>query len=134
MARRARVLLPQRHARLEIIPMIDIMMFLLVFFVMITLSMIPNAGLPIDLPGVAHTAALDSSPVTIGVDRDGHAHIDGEDVPFERLKARLQATDGRPRSVVIAADRTVGFQHVMTVMDLVRSAGIRQIGLATRTE
>ena len=114
--------------------MIDIMMFLLVFFVMITLSMIPNAGLPIELPGATTVTALDASPITIGLDRDGHAHIGGADIPLGQLKARLATVAGDTRSVVIAADRTVGFQHVMTVMDLARSAGIKQIGLAARTE
>lgn len=114
--------------------MIDIMMFLLVFFVMITLSMIPNAGLPIELPGASSTTPLDTSPVTIGLDRRGHAHIDGQEVPFDQIKARLAVVDGHNRSVVIVADRAVGFQQVISIMDLARSAGIRQVGLAAQLQ
>jgi len=59
--RKRRDLLERERPRLEIIPMIDIMMFLLVFFVMIVLKMIPDSGVTLSLPG-ASTASSSRTP------------------------------------------------------------------------
>ena len=134
MARRKRTLVPIRHARLEIVPMIDVMMFLLVFFVMIALSMIPNAGLSVDLPSAATASTLPTNQLVVALGKDGVLHTDGQALLVSDLVARLAARDVKITSVVIAADRGVDFQHVMEVMDAVRGAGVKNIGLATKTE
>ena len=131
MARRKRVLIPPRHARLEIVPMIDVMMFLLVFFVMIALSMIPNAGLTIALPGATASGPLPPAPLVIAVARDGGIHADGEAIPLDDVARRIARHVPAVASVVVAADRDVDFQHVILLMDAVRRAGITQIGVAT---
>ncbi len=132
MARRPRVLMPARHARLEIVPMIDVMMFLLVFFVMIALSMIPNAGLTVELPGAAAAGHLPPAPLVVALARDGGLHAEGETFPLADLARRLASHTPKPASVVIAADRDVDVQHVIDVMDAVRRAGVTQVGLATK--
>ena len=132
MARRKRVIIPPRHARLEIIPMIDVMMFLLIFFVMIALSMIPNAGLTINLPGTTTAGTLPSAPFVIALGRDGSVHADGDAFPLEDVPRRIASHTPKVVSVVIAADSDVDIQHVIRVMDSVRRAGVVQIGLATK--
>jgi len=135
MARRRRALLVPRHARLEIVPMIDIMMFLLIFFVMITLRMIPNAGVPMLLPGATTAAALPPSQIVIALDTAGRAHVQGTTRTLDALQAELAAMgQGRKLRVVIAADRGAGLQDVMKVMDAVRRAGVNEVGLATRQD
>lgn len=132
MARRKRLILPARRARLEIVPMIDVMMFLLVFFVMIALSMIPNAGLSIELPGTTAAGPLPPAPFVIGLARDGSVHADGEEFPLDDVARRIAGHTPKVASVVIAADRDVDVQHVIQVMDAIRHAGIAQVGLATK--
>lgn len=134
MARRKRTLLPQRHARLEIVPMIDVMMFLLVFFVMIALSMIPNAGLSVDLPSAATASTLPTSQLAVALDKTGTLRAEGHLLSLPELVARIGASDAKTTSVVISADRTVDFQHVMAVMDAARGAGVKDIGLATKQD
>ena len=132
MARRKRVLLPPRHARLEIVPMIDVMMFLLVFFVLIALSMIPNAGLTVELPGTTTAGTLPSAPFVIALTRDGAIHADGTEFPLEEVAGRIASRSPKVTGVVISADHGVDIQHVIHVMDAVRRAGITQVGLATK--
>jgi len=136
MARRRRAaLLTPRHARLEIVPMIDIMMFLLIFFVMITLRMIPNAGVPMLLPGAATAATLPPSHIVIALDFAGQAHVRGTTLTLDALQAELTAMgQGRKLGVVIAADRGASLQDVMRVMDAVRRAGVNEVGLATKPD
>uniref|UniRef100_UPI00191BAA72 ExbD/TolR family protein n=1 Tax=Acidocella sp. C78 TaxID=1671486 RepID=UPI00191BAA72 len=66
--RRRRDLLERERPRLEIVPMIDIMMFLLVFFVMIVLKMIPDSGVALKLPGAQTAKELKPAQVVVMID------------------------------------------------------------------
>ena len=121
--------------RVEVIPMIDIMMFLLVFFVLIAVRMIAGTGIPLDLPGSKSTQELKSSTVTIGVTKTGDTVIDGKTLAPEDLKAKLaELKKDRPVDIVLAGDKDVSLQALMKVMDTVRSAGISTVGIAAKAE
>jgi len=121
--------------RVEVIPMIDIMMFLLVFFVLIAVRMIAGTGIPLDLPGSKSTQELKSSTVTIGVTKTGDTVIDGKTLAPEDLKAKLaELKKDRPVDIVLAGDKDVSLQALMKVMDTVRSAGITTVGIAAKAE
>jgi len=121
--------------RVEVIPMIDIMMFLLVFFVLIAVRMIAGTGIPLDLPGSKSTQELKASTVTIGVTKTGDTVIDGKTLASEELRVKLgQLKKDKPVDVVLAGDKDVSLQTLMKVMDTVRSAGITTVGLAAKAE
>ena len=121
--------------RVEVIPMIDIMMFLLVFFVLIAVRMIAGTGIPLDLPGSKSTQELKSSTVTIGVTKTGDTVVDGKTLAPEELKARLaELKKDKPVDVVLAGDKEVSLQTLMKVMDTVRGAGIATVGIAAKAE
>jgi biopolymer transport protein ExbD len=123
------------RARLEVIPMIDIMMFLLVFFVIITLRMIAGTGVAMELPGSATTQQLKTSTITVGVTRDGETVIDGKAVTMDQLKGKLvELKQAKPVDVVLAGDKDASLQTLLTVMDAVRGAGITSVGLAAKAE
>lgn len=122
-------------ARIEIIPMIDIMMFLLVFFMVVTLKMIAGAGVKLDLPGMRTAHELPARKVYIAIDKAGVLVMDAKPLDPQTLLARLQALKaGAKIDVVIAADRETAHKHVMRVMDAARAAGIESIGIAARAE
>jgi biopolymer transport protein ExbD len=121
--------------RVEVIPMIDIMMFLLVFFVIITLRMIMGSGVPMDIPGSATTQQIKSSTITVGVSKAGEIVIDGKTVTEAQLKERLVALKKeRPVDVVLAGDKDVSLQMLLKVMDAVRGAGINSVGIAATAQ
>lgn len=135
MARRKRSILEDPHARLEIVPMIDIMMFLLVFFVMIALRMIPDAGVTMQLPGAATATQMPATQVVIAIDKDDVIHIQDQTYSLDALQTYLAGVkQNKVTNVVIAADKTINFQQVMDVMDTVRKTGITDVGLATKQE
>lgn len=135
MARRRRSVLEEPHARLEIVPMIDIMMFLLVFFVMIALRMIPDAGVTMQLPGAATATQMPATQVVIAIDKDDVIHIQDQTYSLDALQAYLAGVkQTKVTNVVIAADKSINFQQVMDVMDTVRKTGITDVGLATKQE
>ena len=115
--------------------MIDIMMFLLVFFVIIALQMIAGTGVPIELPGSATTRQLVPSTITIGVTKSGELVLDGKPVTPDELKSRLAALAKQNKlDVVLAADKDASLQTLLTAMDSVRGAGITSVGIAARAQ
>jgi len=127
---------PPRKARIEIIPMIDVMMFLLIFFVLISTNVIPSFGLKTALPdsSTAQRMVTDQRPVIVTLGADGSVSLDGQAVPAGALTARVQSIhqqDSRKR-FVINADQSVKWQSVVDVMDALRAQGIDAITFATK--
>ena len=121
--------------RVEVIPMIDIMMFLLVFFVVISLRMIAGTGVPMEIPSSKTTQSIKSSTVTVGITKTGETVIDGKPVTQEELKAKLvELKKLKPVDVVLAGDKDVPLQSLLQVMDAIRGAGISSVGIAAKAE
>lgn len=124
-----------KKARIEIIPMIDIMFFLLVFFIMVTLHMIPDAGITSRLPTSSTAQAMPKPQITLGVDKEGAIHFEDRILSPQQLTALLQSKpDTDTLQVTIAGEEDVSLQQLMSVMDACRVAGVTRIGLAARAE
>jgi len=121
--------------RIEVIPMIDIMMFLLVFFIIITLRMISGTGIQLDLPSSQTTQELKPTQITIGVQKDGDMYVDAERFTADELTAKLRTAMQKNKiDVVIAGDKEVSLQILLDVMDIVRIVGITSVGIAATAE
>ncbi|MDR3532801.1 MAG: biopolymer transporter ExbD [Rhodopila sp.] len=121
----------KRHARIEIIPMIDVMMFLLVFFVLISINVLPALGLHITPPSsVQPEQIVEPKRIMLTIDRDGNTALDGVATPLEALPEQLRtAQDGAKAAgqqlvVVIAGDTEAALQHLVDVLDAMKTAGI----------
>jgi biopolymer transport protein ExbD len=123
----------RRKARIEIIPMIDVMLFLLVFFIIVTLQMIPDAGVNMQLPTSSQPDQLQHPKFIVNVLPDGTIKVKDKAMTADELTAMFQA-DGAPdkTEVTIAADKQVAFQHFMTVIDAARKANVTNIGIAAQ--
>ncbi|RAM64459.1 biopolymer transporter ExbD [Herbaspirillum rubrisubalbicans] len=127
----------KRKARVEIIPMIDVMMFLLVFFVLISLNVIPALGLKTQLP--SSSTAQDLKPQTkaiITIAKDDVIQVDGENTNLDGLTARLNKLrkEGEKLNLIINSDRGVEVQRLVDVMDTLKKGGFDSISIATRKQ
>jgi biopolymer transport protein ExbD len=125
---------PKKRARIEIIPLIDIMFFLLASFMMVSLSQVHMKGIRVNLPAmVAPTQPLPTPDprdrLSLFVDPDGLVHFDKEVVPDGDVMPRLLALHkGNPDiKLFLSADREALHGDVMKLLDRVRSAGIEKI-------
>ncbi|MCH1425343.1 MAG: biopolymer transporter ExbD [Burkholderiales bacterium] len=117
--------------RVEVIPMIDIMMFLLVFFVVLSVNMIAGTGVDMNLPGSKTTTDIKEATITVGVKKDNQFIVDGETISGESLTAKLlELKENRKVAVIIAGDKDVELETLINVMDSVRGAGINSVGIA----
>ena len=120
-----------KRARIEMLPMIDIVFLLLVFFIYAMLSMAVHRGLPVNLP-TSKTAKIDKKLVlAVTINADGSIFVDKEPVALDRLTAVLQAkAKGQLQpGVLLFADRNLTYQHLFEVLDRIRQAGMNRISL-----
>ena len=122
-----------RKARIEIIPMIDVMFFLLIFFIMVTLKMIPAAGIASQLPQSSTAQNLPHPKLIISLLADGEIEVEQAKLALAQLTAKLKATaDHEHMSVTIAGAKNASVQELLHVMDSCRTAGVTQVGLAAK--
>jgi len=122
-------------ARIEIIPMIDVIFFLLVFFMVSTLSMTINRGLPVNLPTAATSQKDVRENVSLTVMQDGKMFLNKEPVTLQDMGPRVKAAlTSDPRlAVVINADGQVLHSTVVDILDELRQAGISGLAIAVKS-
>ena len=127
--------LPQKRTRLEIIPLIDIMFFLLASFMLVSLSMSKQRTIKVNLP-TAVTAQKDIKPdmISLAVDADGAYYLDKSrlDLP-EMEKALTKRHDETPDvPVSISGDNNSRHGSMVRLLDAVRHAGFQKIAFQVK--
>jgi biopolymer transport protein ExbD len=127
--------IPKKHARIEIIPLIDIMFFLLASFMMVSLSQVHMKGIRVNLPSIKAVAQPTPPPnkkdyTSLRVDGDGLVHFDNDvltdgDVPARLLQLYNSNHDAK---VFISADKEALHGDVIKLLDRVQASGIKKVG------
>jgi biopolymer transport protein ExbD len=132
-----RVALPERRkSRIEMLPLIDIVFLLLVFFIYAMLSMAVHRGLPVVLP-TSSTAKIDKHLIlSVTVRADGSIFLDKERISLRDLKRALRqaAEERKETGVLLFADKAVPYQELFRVLDQIRLAGLNRISLQAELE
>ena len=125
--------LPYKKARIEIIPLIDIMFFLLASFLMASLSMMHLQSIKLDLP-TAVTAKRDFKPdiLNISIKANGQVYYEKQQVNTEELQKILSDALRKNTNVpvYISGDRETKHGSIVRVLDLVRRQGIQKVSFA----
>lgn len=118
---------------LMIIPMIDIIFFLLVFFMMSMLTMVTQKTIALNLPKTTVAKVDTTKTVPVSVTKDGQIYVEQDQVRLEELSARLSTmkTGDEKLTVVLRGDTDVNYRAVVSVMDVIRLSGIERVSMAT---
>jgi biopolymer transport protein ExbD len=121
----------QRRARIEMLPLIDIVFLLLVFFIYAMLSMAVHRGLPVVLPTSSSSKVTKHLVLSVTVKTDGTIYVDKEQVPLTGLAEFLErrAKGAKQPGVLLFADRNLSYQKLFRVLDQIRNAGLSRISL-----
>ena len=121
-------------ARIEIIPMIDVIFFLLVFFMISTLSMTVNRGLPVNLPTATTSQKEMRENVNLTVMPDGKMFLNKQPVTLQDMGQRIKAAlASDPQTmVVVNADGKVLHSTVVDILDELRLAGVSGLAIAVK--
>ncbi|MCL4557050.1 MAG: biopolymer transporter ExbD [Deltaproteobacteria bacterium] len=125
-----------KKARIEVINMIDVIFFLLVFFMVTSASIISMKGIKVDLPQASTASATASKFITITITKQQKLFIDGKDTNVENLYGKLseELAQHPDKVVVINADRDSNYGYVVTIMDISRKAGATRFAIAAETK
>lgn len=123
-----------KKARIEIVPMIDTMFFLLVFFMIATLSMTVMRGMPVNLPKSESAKNDIKENITLTIEKDGGVFLDKTRVDGAALAQMLhdEAAANPDVLVILNADEDTSHGKVVEVIDEVKLAGISKFAIATR--
>ena len=123
-----------KKARIEIIPMIDTIFFLLVFFMISTLSMTRFKGMPVNLPKAASGEQAPAESAAITIDKEGRLFLNQQAIDVAALADALkqQLAKNAETLVVINADDGVAHGQVVEVMDIARAANVAKMAIAVK--
>lgn len=126
----------KRRARIEIIPLIDIIFFLLATFVMVSLSMVKNQGIAVNLPKAVTSSPQETDQlITISITEKGDIYLDKEKFSgVEEVSARLKSMKNANANlkVLINGDDNASFGKAIAVLDEVRRLGITKVSIRTK--
>jgi biopolymer transport protein TolR len=123
-------------AEINVVPLIDVMLVLLVIF-MVT-APIMTQGFPVQLPESRRSQPIDQAPVTVSVPDtfpvDGQVRLGEEAVPLELLPERIrqELASRSEKNVVLASDGMITMQQMMSVFDQLRAGGVVNVGIQTQ--
>lgn len=118
------------------LPLIDIVFLLLVFFIYAMLSMAVHRGLPVLLP-TSSSAKIDKEPLlSITVKSDGTVYVDKDQVALDDLESFLKKKimSDKEIGILLFADRSLEYQNLFRVLDQIKTAGIHRISLQAEVE
>ena len=122
----------QEREEIQIIPMIDIMLFLLTFFILYTLNVFPMLFQNLNLPtsSTLETTQL-KEPLKVYISKDGDIETEKVGKGIQALRSYLKGITQKDQLVVvIVADRDSKAQHLMNVIDVLKEEGISKIAIA----
>lgn len=118
---------------LNIIPMIDIMFFLLVFFILSTMYMVEQKTIPVNLPQATSAAIDNKTNFTVTLKDDGSIYLEDQQTDIQTLlmQATKEQKNNPSFAIIIRADKDINYDKVVSFIDTLKKAGITRFGLAT---
>lgn len=115
-----------------IIPMIDIIFFLLVFFMMNSLQTIAQKALSVQLPQAQNASAPVQMPIILTVDAEGHITMDNKPVSYDEASDMMKKhiSENSNAAVILQADKRTAHGQVVAVMDMLKAAGVKRLAIA----
>jgi biopolymer transport protein ExbD len=129
--------IPHKKARIEIIPLIDIMFFLLASFMMVSLSQVHMKGIKVALPtGVSGETQSKRDYISVSVDSNGNPYFDKQEMNYDTLTSTLKKVhDENPEAkVFIRGDRDTVHGNIIRVLDILRSVGFYKVAFEIKSE
>ncbi|MGE5593860.1 MAG: ExbD/TolR family protein [Betaproteobacteria bacterium] len=122
----------RKRRRVELVPMVDVMTFLISFFMLFTTFRTNPMGLAVRLPRAATATPQDSAAIVVVIDRAGDVYLNNRRIAVDGLRADIEkSVRANPNQlVIIRADSSTRYSRLVEVMDAARLAGATRLALA----
>lgn len=123
-----------RRARIDLVPLIDVLVNLLFFFLIYGAFDNGSAALPVNLPNSRTAVAVQSQPFIIAIDSEGQYSVDGKAVAQQDIPRQIAAELSRNPDVqvVLFPDASVPYDQIVVALDLIREGGVDKPALGVR--
>ena len=127
---------PLKRARIEIIPMIDVIFFLLVFFMISSIAHDKFNSISVNLPKTSSQASAVKQNITLSIEATGKLYLNQNEVTIQALPEVLShiMKDMPDETVIVNADQGVNYGLVMSAIDAAKSIGVRKFALLSKHE
>lgn len=131
-----RSLQSEEQPALMIIPMIDIIFFLLVFFMMSMLSMVEQKSISLTLPAAESAQVNTAKTIPITITKDGQVYWERDAISLNELEKKLilEKRGNEEVSVILRGDEASSYGKIVRVMDTVKKVGIVKVSIATERQ
>jgi len=119
--------------QIDIVPLIDMVLLLLIFF-MLTSSFIMQPGIKVNLPKAVTSEIVKYENIEIVLSGENAVYLNGEEVTQDGLKGFLRQVAAKNRSIFIKADKRASLGRVVEIWGMCRDSGANQINIATNQE
>ena len=129
--------IPHKKARIEIIPLIDIMFFLLASFMMVSLSQVHMKGIKVSLPtGQSGETQSKRDYISVSVDANGNPYFDKTEMDYDTLTTKLRQVyaENPDSKVFVRGDRDTVHGNIIRVLDILRSVGFYKVAFEIKSE
>jgi biopolymer transport protein ExbD len=129
--------IPHKKGRIEIIPLIDIMFFLLASFMMVSLSQVHMKGIKVTLPtGQTGETQSKQNYISVSVDKNGNAYFDKAEMNYDQLSAilRKEHEENPEAKVFVRGDADTVHGNIIRVLDILRSVGYYKVSFEIKSE
>lgn len=126
-----------KHARLEMLPLMDVVFLILVFLIYAMMVMVVQMGMPVSLPTSKSSQPDQQVTLAVTIQQDGALWVDKSPATLESLpdeimrQSREQGSDEEP-TVQIFADAMLPYQKLFDVLDVLKQAGLKKISLQSK--
>ncbi len=120
------------HAHLDIAPLIDIVFLLLVFFMLTSTFLVPEA-IELELPESSSASVTETTLITVSLDQTGQLALNGEPIELDKLRMAIEPLieEDAASPIILKSDAHTEVQQLLKVMDEIRAAGGSNVALAT---
>ena len=129
--------IPHKKARIEIIPLIDIMFFLLASFMMVSLSQVHMKGMKVNLPtGQSGETQSKRDYISVSVDKNGVVYFDKNEMTYDSLLTKLRQVyaENPDAKVFVRGDAETVHGNIIQVLERLRAAGFYKIAFEIKSE
>jgi biopolymer transport protein ExbD len=119
-------------AEINVVPLVDIILVVLIIF-MVTAPLVLKPTIDVNLPQASSgEQKKTANPIEVIVGKGGEVFLNGNLVSLEQLKENvsLQAAESNDSSVVLTADKDVTLDGLTTIIDTIKSSGIKKVGFS----
>jgi biopolymer transport protein ExbD len=121
----------ERFDKMNVVPFIDIVLVLLVI-VLATASFVQNKSIKVDLPGASSKKPEEKKSIVVSIDKNGTYYYQREALPFDALKAKLEALDAKKDIVSLHTDKATPFEYFVNVIDILKAKGFENVSVVTK--